>query len=70
MIPVAMGWSRIVLPAGHSLTGALAELVLAELPVRSGIADGSGVLVVVPAARARPNTTCASPSPAPSPSSR
>ena len=53
MIPFVMGWSHTVLPAGHSLTGALAELVLAELPVCSGIADGSGVLVVVPAARAR-----------------
>jgi ATP-dependent helicase/nuclease subunit B len=53
MIPGVMGWSVQVLPPGHSLTRALAELVLAELPARAGIADGSGVLVVVPAARAR-----------------
>jgi RecB family exonuclease len=53
MIPSVMGWSHHVLPAGPSLTGALAEHVLAELPVRAGMADGSGVLVVVPAARAR-----------------
>ena len=53
MIHAVMGWSHHVLPEGHSLTAALAEHVLAELPVRAGIADGSGVLVVVPGARAR-----------------
>lgn len=48
-----MGWSVQVLPPGPSLTRALAEHVLGALPASGGVADGSGVLVVVPAARAR-----------------
>ena len=48
-----MGWSVQVLPPGPSLTRSLAEHVLDALPAAAGIADGAGVLVVVPAARAR-----------------
>lgn len=52
-MPTVMGWSVQVLPPGPSLTRALAEHVLSALPARAGVADGSGVLVVLPAARAR-----------------